>query len=173
MADAGDRSPPAVKPVSTRRAGRLDSCRAAVDLSRMTIDIESLSLRELGALVVAAERRKQLISSRRPASAVRRMLKAAAAEAGYTIEELFGGQASETPAPARKPARRKSGKVAPKYRDPEYKRLTWTGRGRMPRWLASKVSMGHKVTDFLIPGLARPTAGKTSTIGKRTVIKKG
>ena len=76
----------------------------------MTIDIESLSLRELGALVVAAEQRKQLISSRRPASAVRRMLKAAAAEAGYTLEELFGGEASETPAPARKPTRRKSGK---------------------------------------------------------------
>ena len=84
----------------------------------MTIDIESLSLRELGALVVAAEQRKQLISSRRPASAVRRMLKAAAAEAGYTLEELFGGEASETPAPARKPTRRKSGKVAPKYRNP-------------------------------------------------------
>jgi DNA-binding protein H-NS len=63
----------------------------------MTIDIESLSLRELGALVVAAEQRKQLISSRRPASAVRRMLKAAAAEAGYTLEELFGEKPSKHP----------------------------------------------------------------------------
>ncbi|HBS55986.1 MAG TPA: DNA-binding protein [Stenotrophomonas sp.] len=138
----------------------------------MTIDIESLSLRELGALVAAAEQRKALISTRRPAAAVRRLLKAAAAEAGYTIEELFGDEVAEIAAPARKPARRKTGKVAAKYRDPEYKRLTWTGRGRMPRWLAHKVSMGHKVTDFLIPGLAKPTAGKTSSIGKRTVIKK-
>ncbi|HAL22544.1 MAG TPA: DNA-binding protein [Stenotrophomonas sp.] len=138
----------------------------------MTIDIESLSLRELGALVAAAEQRKALITSRRPAAAVRRLLKAAAAEAGYTIEELFGDDADAAPAPARKTTRRKSGKVAPKYRDPEYKRLTWTGRGRMPRWLAAKVSKGHKVTDFLIPGLAKPTASKTSTIGKRTVIKK-
>ena len=140
----------------------------------MTIDIESLSLRELGALVAAAEQRKALITTRRPAAAVRRLLKAAAAEAGYTIEELFGDDAetAPAPAPARKTTRRKSGKVAPKYRDPEYKRLTWTGRGRMPRWLAAKVSKGHKVTDFLIPGLAKPTAGKTSTIGKRTVIKK-
>lgn len=138
----------------------------------MTIDIESLSLRELGALVAAAEQRKALITTRRPAAAVRRLLKATAAEAGYTIEELFGDDAAETATPARKPARRKAGKVAAKYRDPEYKRLTWTGRGRMPRWLAHKVSMGHKVTDFLIPGLARPTAGKTSSIGKRTVIKK-
>ncbi|MFA1687927.1 hypothetical protein ACDY99_31005, partial [Achromobacter dolens] len=88
----------------------------------MTIDIESLSLRELGPRVVAADQRKQLISSRRPASAVRRMLKAAAAEAGSPLENLLGGQASEPPAPARNPARRKSGKVAPKYRDPEYKR---------------------------------------------------
>ena len=93
----------------------------------MTIDIESLSLRELGALVVAAEQRKQLISSRRPASAVRRMLKAAAAEAGYTLEELFGGEVNEEAAPHRKPARRRTGKVAAKYRDPEYKRLTWSG----------------------------------------------
>ncbi|HEL3170369.1 TPA: H-NS histone family protein [Stenotrophomonas maltophilia] len=138
----------------------------------MTIDIESLSLRELGALVVAAEQRKQLISSRRPASAVRRMLKAAAAEAGYTLEELFGGEANEEAAPRRKPARRRTGNVAAKYRDPEYKRLTWSGRGRMPRWLASKVQKGHKVTDFLIPGLARPTARKSSPIGKRTVFKK-
>jgi len=138
----------------------------------MTIDIESLSLRELGALVAAAEQRKALITARRPAAAVRRLLKAAAAEAGYTIEELFGDEAAEAAPSARKPARRKTGKVAAKYRDPEYKRLTWTGRGRMPRWLAHKVSMGHKVTDFLIPGLAKPTAGKTSSIGKRTVIKK-
>ncbi len=138
----------------------------------MTIDIESLSLRELGALVAAAEQRKALITTRRPAAAVRRLLKGAAAEAGYTIEELFGDEAVEAAAPARKHARRKTGKVAAKYRDPEYKRLTWTGRGRMPRWLAHKVSMGHKVTDFLIPGLAKPTAGKTSSIGKRTLIKK-
>ena len=137
----------------------------------MTIDIESLSLRELGALVVAAEQRKQLISNRRPASAVRRMLKAAAAEAGYTLEELFGDEAIEAAAPSRKPARR-TGKVAAKYRDPEYKRLTWSGRGRMPRWLASRIQKGHKVTDFLIPGLARPTARKGSPIGKRTVFKK-
>ena len=138
----------------------------------MTIDIESLSLRELGALVVAAEQRKQLISNRRPASAVRRLLKTAAAEAGYTLEELFGGEATEEDAPRRKPARRRTGKVAAKYRDPEYTRLTWSGRGRMPRWLAAKVQKGHKVTDFLIPGLAKPTARKSSPIGKRTVFKK-
>lgn len=138
----------------------------------MTIDIASLSLRELGALVVAAEQRKQLISSRRPASVVRRMLKAAAAEAGYTIEELFGDAPVEQAPPARRPARRRTGKVAAKYRDPEYKRLTWSGRGRMPRWLVAKVQKGHKATDFLIPGLARPTARKSSPIGKRSVFKK-
>lgn len=138
----------------------------------MTIDIESLSLRELGALVVAAEQRRQLISSRRPASVVRRMLKAAAAEAGYTLEELFGDASVEEPATPGKSSRRKAGKVAAKYRDPEYKRLTWSGRGRMPRWLAAKVQKGHKVTDFLIPGLARPTARKGSPIGQRTVFKK-
>ncbi len=41
-------------------------------------------------------------------------------------------------------ARRKRGKVAPKYRDPQTG-ATWTGRGRTPRWLD-----GKKPEDFLI-----------------------
>ncbi|MFQ6311830.1 hypothetical protein [Lysobacter capsici] len=43
----------------------------------------------------------------------------------------------------------------------------------MPRWLAKKTKYGRSVTDFLIPGLAKPTARKTSSIGKKRVIKQG
>ncbi|WND80374.1 H-NS histone family protein [Lysobacter capsici] len=68
---------------------------------------------------------------------------------------------------------RKSRKVAAKYRGPENPRNTWSGRRRMPRWLAKKTKYGRSVTDFLIPGLAKPTARKTSSIGKKRVIKQG
>jgi len=41
--------------------------------------------------------------------------------------------------------------VAVKYRDPQNPENTWTGRGRMPRWLTA-VTKGGKVKkdDFLI-----------------------
>lgn len=138
----------------------------------MNIDVDKLSLRELTSLLQAAERRKQLLAKRSPIAVVRRKAAALAAEHGYTIEELFGDQpAARTP--GKKRARRKAGKVAAKYRDPDNKRNTWTGRGRMPRWLAQKTKHGRSVADFLIPGLAKPTARKTGTIGKRTLVKQG
>lgn len=139
----------------------------------MNIDIEKLNLRELTALLSAAEQRKQQIANRRSVASVRRDAVALAAQHGYTIEELFGDQpAAETPARKRSP-RRKASKVAAKYRDPENKRNTWSGRGRMPRWLAQKTKYGRSVTDFLIPGLAKPTARKSNSIGKRTLVKQG
>lgn len=139
----------------------------------MNIDVEKLGLRELTALLIAAERRKQLLSKRRPIALVRRKAIALAAQYGYTIEELYGEQPPAPVARKKPAARRKPSKVAPKYRDPDNKRNTWSGRGRMPRWLAQKTKHGRSVTDFLIPGLAKPTARKSSAIGQRTLVKRG
>ncbi len=61
--------------------------------------------------------------------------------AGFTMEELFGkgGRGG------------KGGKVAPKYRDPKNPGNTWTGRGRMPRWMTAATKGGKaKKEDFLI-----------------------
>lgn len=136
----------------------------------MKIDVSALNLRELESLLAAAERRKTLIARRRPVAVVRRELIAFAASQGYCIEDLI-----DVTAPAR-PARRSPVKsrarAAPKYRDPANKRHTWSGRGRMPRWLADKVKRGQSVTDFLIPGLARPTAKSSRRIGQRSVVKR-
>ncbi|MGN7919697.1 H-NS family nucleoid-associated regulatory protein [Lysobacter sp. 22409] len=62
--------------------------------------------------------------------------------------------------------RRISPQLAAKYRDPESPRNTWSGRGRIARWLAEKTKYCRSDTDFLIPGLGRPTARKSSSIGK-------
>lgn len=137
----------------------------------MNIDLETLSLPELNSLLIAAERRKQLLSSRRPIAQVRRKATAVAAQYGYTIEELYGDQSAPGIANKQRSPRRKTGKVAAKYRDPENKRNTWSGRGRMPLWLAQKTKHGRSATDFLIPGLAKPTARKRGSIGQRTLIK--
>ncbi|WP_425606268.1 hypothetical protein [Lysobacter yananisis] len=43
----------------------------------------------------------------------------------------------------------------------------------MPRWLAKKLRFGQHPIDFLIPGIAKPTARTTSSVGKRTLVKQG
>lgn len=137
----------------------------------MNIDINALSRAELDALLKAAKKQQKVLAKRAPINTVRRQLTLMAGKAGYTIEELFGTQ-PQTTISAGKPARRKkTGKVAPKYRDPENRRNTWTGRGRMPRWLVEKTRFGRSPMDFLIPGLARPTAHGLADIGKRQLVK--
>jgi DNA-binding protein H-NS len=57
---------------------------------------------------------------------------------GFYINDLFG-------------KRRARAKVAPKYRDPDNRSNTWTGRGRMPRWMVAATKGGKaKKETFLI-----------------------
>jgi DNA-binding protein H-NS len=44
----------------------------------------------------------------------------------------------------------KDRKVKPKYRNPDKRSETWTGRGRMLVWMAGLVKKGKKPRDFLI-----------------------
>lgn len=136
----------------------------------MKFDLEHFSISELEELLATAEHRKKTLATRRPIAVVRAELIAMAQSWGYSIEELVTRQpsidASET-SPRRK---QKRGKAPAKYRDPENKRNTWSGRGRMPLWLAHHVKRGRAAADYLIPGLARPTANK-SAVGQRSVFK--
>jgi DNA-binding protein H-NS len=72
-------------------------------------------------------------------NALRQRLIDIAKKEGFDIHELFGR------------GRKGKGTVAPKYRDPKNSGNTWTGRGRMPRWMAAatKGNKGRK-EDFLI-----------------------
>ncbi|MFK3844753.1 H-NS family nucleoid-associated regulatory protein [Stenotrophomonas sp. NPDC078853] len=137
----------------------------------MKFALERFSLAELTQLIKTAEQRLKVVRTRRPIAEVRRDLTRFAALQGYGIEDLLGAT-PETASPTRRAAR-KSPKVAAKYRDPENRRNTWSGRGSQPRWLAAKVKRGHQAADFLIPGLAKPTAKKQTVVGKRTVYKAG
>src|ERR1700677_4443482 len=48
------------------------------------------------------------------------------------------------------PAHRPYPTVFPKFRNPEKPSETWTGRGKMPRWLAAQLKSGKKIDDFRI-----------------------
>jgi len=70
-------------------------------------------------------------------SALRQKMADLAREHGLSLDEVLG--------------KGRKGKVAPKYRDPKNPQNTWTGRGRMPRWMVGAVK-GNKAKreDFLI-----------------------
>ena len=120
----------------------------------MSINLNGLSAKQLGALIQQARKQQAVVAKRTPIVKVRAKLTKLAKAEGYTVEELFGAAA---PARGRKAASkaspkagRKLGKVAPKYRNPANAKDTWTGRGRQPRWMAELVAAGKKVEDFLI-----------------------
>ena len=73
---------------------------------------------------------------------------------GLSLAELVGGsaQASRTAAKTRKP--QKGAPAAPpavKYRNPETG-ATWSGRGRMPKWLALAGEQGRSREEFAAKG---------------------
>lgn len=122
----------------------------------MAIDINSLSAKELDALINQAKKRRTTLSKRKPIATVRNKLTQLARAEGYSIAELFGAAApdsgrrgSAAKAPAKKAAKN-TGKVAPKYRNPDNPTETWTGRGKQPRWLAAQTASGRNLADFLI-----------------------
>ncbi len=122
----------------------------------MPIDVNRLSVRELDTLINQAKKRRTTLSNRKPVAVVRRKLIELARADGYSITELFGGQAPGAAQPAatvgkaRKAKGKSTGKVAPKYRNPANPAETWAGRGQQPRWLATEVASGRKVEDYLI-----------------------
>lgn len=116
----------------------------------MTIDIESLSAKELQALIAKASQRKKKLAKRKPLAQVKTELANVAKKAGYTLGEIFSGSKAEPKTRAPRKATGKRGKVAPKYRNPANAEQTWTGRGKPPRWMAAEIAKGKKVADFLI-----------------------
>lgn len=69
---------------------------------------------------------------------------------GKSIPELLGISAGGSSTGSK--GRSVSGKspAAPKYKHPEQEGLTWTGRGRQPRWYSEFIEAGGKEEDLLI-----------------------
>jgi DNA-binding protein H-NS len=101
-------------------------------------NLENMSFAELAKMQADIERMK-VEKQNAERHAVRQQLIDTAKEHGFDIHELFGK------------AGKGRGKVAVKYRDPGNPSNTWTGRGRMPRWMVAATKGGKaKKEDFLI-----------------------
>jgi DNA-binding protein H-NS len=100
-------------------------------------NLNKMSYAELSAMQAQIEKAKAEKQNQERAT-VRQKLVAIAKEAGFDIHDLFG-----------KVRGGGRGSVAVKYRDSNGN--TWTGRGRMPRWLTAALRGGKaKRDDFLV-----------------------
>lgn len=102
----------------------------------MSIDLDSMSLRELRDLRNKLDRAISTFEDRRKREALA-AAELAVREFGFNLNDLTGA----------KPAR---GKVAAKYANPADPALTWTGRGRKPRWVQEALDAGKKLEDLEI-----------------------
>jgi DNA-binding protein H-NS len=61
-------------------------------------------------------------------------------------------------------SRGQSGKIAPKFLNPNDPTKTWAGRGLKPRWLTDAIKGGKKLEDFAILGTTTAkTQGSTAS----------
>ena len=105
------------------------------------MDLSALSVAELNQLL--SDIPKEIARREKSEKArVRKELEAFAAANGYSLEELLADAGEKS---------KRSGKpVAAKYRHPENAALTWSGRGRQPKWVAEFLANGGKIETLTI-----------------------
>lgn len=104
----------------------------------MAIKLDKLSLEELKSLQKDVAAAIASFEKRRKADALEAVM-AAAKSHGFALDELVGGKVAK----ARKPAK-------PKYAHPENSSVTWTGRGRKPKWVVEALASGKSLDDLAI-----------------------
>jgi DNA-binding protein H-NS len=101
-------------------------------------DLNSLSLDELKSLQKNVASAIADFEDRKREEA-RRALEELARQKGFSFEELAAISSKKK----RKP-------VAPKYAHPENPDITWSGRGRKPRWVTAALDSGKSLDDLAI-----------------------
>lgn len=113
-----------------------------------TFDLDAMSAQELNSLIEAAQA-KRAEKQDEARNALVEEFRSKAAELGLELEALLpGGQNASSGPPARRTRRDAGGSVAARFRGPNGE--TWSGRGRMPKWLSAMEAQGRKREEFRI-----------------------
>jgi DNA-binding protein H-NS len=106
-------------------------------MARTGNSFDNMSYAELSQMQARIERLK-IEKQNTERNELRQRILAMVSQHGFEINDLFGK------------GRKGKGSVAVKYRDPQNPENTWTGRGRMPRWMVVATKGGKaKKEDFL------------------------
>lgn len=103
----------------------------------MSIDFDTMSLKEMRDLRVRLDRAINSYEDRKRREAMS-AIEEAAREHGFNLAELTGSKPKKT------------GSVAPKYANPADPTMTWTGRGRKPKWVLESLEAGKDLDDLTI-----------------------
>lgn len=104
----------------------------------MKIDLDAMPLKELKVLHADVTRAIAEFDGRKKRDAIVQ-LEAKARELGFGLNELLGTSVKKSRALAKT-----------KYAHPENPDMTWSGRGRKPRWFADAVANGLSPDDLAV-----------------------
>ncbi|OZB14549.1 MAG: transcriptional regulator [Rhodobacterales bacterium 34-62-10] len=104
----------------------------------MALDLEVLSLSDLKKLQKNVVTAISTFERRQKAEALSRV-EAFARGLGYSLSELVGAS-----------IKAKRSTTAPKFRHPENPALTWSGKGRKPRWFTAALDLGKTAAELKI-----------------------
>ncbi len=103
----------------------------------MVINLHDMSLKELKQLRKDVDHAIATYEERQRADVLQE-LENLARQKGFALQELTSV------------VRRQRKPVAPKYANPEDPQMTWSGRGRQPRWAAAALAQGKTLEDLAI-----------------------
>ena len=109
----------------------------------MPTDLQNLSVAELDALIERAQTARETTRERRRLD-LRTEIEKKLKDEGFTAFEVLGAKVKQKPEPL--PAR---------YADPDDASRTWSGKGRMPGWLQTKLDAGAEHASFVIGSNAK------------------
>ena len=104
-------------------------------------DLNRMTLKELEALRSDLDQAIRNAQQGRKAEALK-AAEQAAKSFGFRLAELTKGSRSKSP--------RTKSALPPKYRHPENREVTWSGRGRRPAWIIEGLASGKNLEDFAI-----------------------
>ncbi len=104
------------------------------------VNVDKLSLKDLNELEAKVAKAKANARNRAKAD-VKAKIDAILASSGFTIADLY---------PTARAGRGRSGSKAAKFVNPANRSETWTGRGRKPNWLVTKLAKGAELHDFAV-----------------------
>lgn len=107
----------------------------------MAVDIKNLNHNQLNDLINKAQQRQNEMRKEKVVK-LRDKITAMIKAEGYSVEDIFGSRGTRKG--------RRTGTVAPKYRNPADPSVTWSGRGKRPRWFNDALKAGKKEKDLLI-----------------------
>jgi DNA-binding protein H-NS len=104
------------------------------------LNVDKLALRDLVDLQQRVQKAISVAKDRERAE-LKQKISQMAETSGFSVTELFGGRGASS--------RGKSTGVA-RFRNPDNPAETWTGRGRKPNWLLTRLANGESMEDFAI-----------------------